>query len=234
MHLPANPDRIMAMKKAEMEDHSRRYEAIVSQARSAQQGGMYQNAIKLARSSWQHIDGMMQFERKYTGQESVNVEGIEIVLSLAPMLFDFMSLDELESFLKSQRRVEKNASGDLAAKLSASRKLMWDAHRLWEFLEHNSESRQDDVYRDLGGDLDRWQMISALWETAGILRRSRDGGFERLALTTQMDEPAWGKCSNCGAVGRAIKTTLLVEINCPKCRTRAHFVILVRHAEHPA
>ncbi|MBI3836686.1 MAG: hypothetical protein HY288_01965 [Planctomycetia bacterium] len=222
------------MKKAEMEDHHRQYDALISQARDAEQGGMYQKAIKLALSSWQYIDGMMQYERKYADRESVDIEGIDIVLSYAPLLFDFVSLDKLESLLKSQRRIEKNASGDLAINLSKARTLMWDAHRLWEYLEHNSESRQDDLYHDLGGDHERWQGIAAVWESVGILCRSPDGGSHRLALYTQMNESALGKCSNCGTVGKAPKAKFLVEINCPKCRTRTFFIILARQPEKPA
>ena len=51
----------MAMNKAETEQHHAQYHAVLSETREALQGGDYKKAVDLAVSSWEHIDGMMQY-----------------------------------------------------------------------------------------------------------------------------------------------------------------------------
>ena len=77
------------MKKAEMEDHRAEYQALMSKARSAEREGFCRRAVELALASWDHIDGMMQYERRYENKEFANVQGIEMILKYAPLLFDF-------------------------------------------------------------------------------------------------------------------------------------------------
>jgi len=141
----------MAMTKAELERHRDQYQLWVSKARAAAHQGSYREAVELAVSSLDSVDGMMQYERKYGDAESVNVEGIEIVLRCAPPIFHFHSLDSLESLLKAQRRIERNASGDIPGGLREARAVMWDAHRLWSHLERHPDCRQDELCGALGG-----------------------------------------------------------------------------------
>ena len=35
---------------------------------------------KLALSSWDYIDGMMQYERRYNGEEFASIQGIDVIL----------------------------------------------------------------------------------------------------------------------------------------------------------
>src|SRR4051794_39311350 len=126
----------MAMTKAEMEGHHAAYHAVVAKARQAQQSGLYPEAIAFAMSSWEHVDGMMQYDRKQSGNADVaTIEGIEIVLNCAPFVLDVQSLDNLDELLKSQRRIIKNTSENLTQRLSTSRTLLWAAHDLWNHLE---------------------------------------------------------------------------------------------------
>ncbi len=216
------------MTKAETEIHREEYHALISKARCAEQEGLYREALDLALSSWDHIDGMMQYERKYDNREFVNVEGIDLVLKYAPFLFDFQSLDRLEALLKTQRRIERNTSEDLSDDLSMARTLMWETHRLWNLLEQNSEWRQDELRPALGGDQDRWRSMSETWEKMGLIRRTPDGRSHRLALYTQMRAAILAKCPSCGAVVKAAKAKLLESVLCPNCRQRVLFVLLLR------
>src|SRR5262249_12965728 len=108
----------MAMTKAEMDSHRTEYYALISNARSAEEQNRYSEAIELAKFSWEHSDGMMQYERKYDQSEFISLDAFEIVLNLAPLLFDFESLNKMEEFLKSQRRIERRISDDLPDRLS--------------------------------------------------------------------------------------------------------------------
>jgi len=221
----------MAMTKAELERHQAEYYALVTQVRSALQSRRFHLAIELAVSAWPYIDGMMQFERRYESKEFKSIEAIDVVVRLAPLLFDFQCLNKLADLLKAQRRIDKNASADLAANLSNAQALMWEAHRLWKHLEANLDARQDELRKNLGGDQDRWRGIAEEWERIGVVRRTPDGGSYRLALCTRMDEPVHGKCPSCGVVAKARKARMLVETPCPKCGVLARFVILAARPE---
>jgi hypothetical protein len=216
--------------KAELEYDRAEYYAWIAKAHAAQQKYLFRQAMELAMSSWDHIDGMMQYERKYESRDSFTIEGIEIVLQYAPLLFDFTRLDKLELLLKNQRRIAKSASDDLADKISKAKALMWEAHRFWNHLERQSVVRQDELRREFGGDLDGWWFISETWEAIGLICRVHDGSSYRLAFSTQMDKPALAKCPSCGTVARAPKRRFLEEIICPKCQAEDYFVILSRES----
>ena len=119
----------MPLKKSEMEAHRAAYYALIS-ARAALQQGLYHKAIDEASASWEYIDGMMQYERRYESKEFESVEGIDIVLEFAPLVFGFQSLEKLDELLRSQRRIDKHSSDDLAARLDSARQSLRDVHRL--------------------------------------------------------------------------------------------------------
>ena len=223
----------MAMKKAEMEAHQTQYYVLLAEAREARRAGLYRNAIELAMSSWPCIDGMMQFERKHWKKDFASIEAIDIVLRFAPFIFDSGALDNLAVLLKGQKRIDKNASADIADNLSRCRALMWDAHRMWQHLERHPNARQDDLSKNLGGNQDRWRLVAEQWEKMDLVRRTPDRGSYLLALNTDMDQRIFAKCSSCGAVAKARKTKFLAAIDCPKCRATTLFVILAQTAPDP-
>jgi predicted Zn-ribbon and HTH transcriptional regulator len=216
----------MAMKKAEMEFHQSQYLELMRRAREAQGQGLYRRAIECALATWEHIDGMMQYERKYRDASFDSVESIDLVLRFAPLLFDFPSLDSLETLLKRQRRIERDTTDDLGARVSQARALMADAHRLWTHLERNPESRQDELAAVLGGDQRRWRSMAEAWEAMSLLRRTPERRSYQLALSTRMGEVVPAKCSRCGTKADAPKAMFLEALTCPQCRSAADFVIL--------
>jgi len=215
----------MAMTKAEMERDYRNYETKMKTARAAHRDGMYRDAVKLALSAWDHIDGMMQYARRYEKTEFDSIEAIDLVLKYAPMLFDYATLDTLESMLKSQRRIERDTAADMGEKLSSARALMWDAHRMWNHIEEHAETMQDELRARLGGDQAGWRSIAEAWEKMGILRRSADSGSYRLALITRLGEVVSAKCPSCGEVADAPKAMWLEYTVCPHCHASVLFVI---------
>ena len=216
----------MAMKKAEKEYHRTAYRSLIAKARSAERHGLYRETVDLALSSWDHIDGMMQYERKYEDKEFSSIQGIDLVMEYAPLLFDFSSLDTLETLLKNYRRIDKNTSESLADKLAKARVLMWNAHRLWDHLERHPETRQNKLSRILGGDHDQWQAVVTVWDKMGLLRRTSKGISNRLSLSTRMGKVVSAKCPSCGGVVDAPKSMFLEKLACPECRETVLFVIL--------
>ena len=209
-----------------METHRARYQGLMLKARLSEEVGLYRAAVDLALATWEHIDGMMQYERRYADKEFTSIQGIDMILKYAPLLLDFNSLNTLETLLKNYRRIEKNTSHNLADKLAKARTLMRDAYRLWDHLEHHPEARQDKLRQILGGDQDQWRSMVTAWEKMGLLRRTPESGSYRLALSTRMGKVVSAKCFSCGCVVDAPKAMFLEKQICSECRTRAMFVIL--------
>jgi len=221
----------MAKKKAELEFETEQHRATMREVHSAQQGGQIQMAVDLAVFAFQYIDGMMQFERKYEDETARHsVESIDFVLRFAPLLFDTRSLDAVTTLLKSQRRIDNNATADLAAEVNKARILLGDAYRLWNHLEQNTEVRQDQLRSRLGGDQELWRWIAETWDGMGLVRRIPEQNSYRLSLVTRMNEITRGKCPLCGVTGKAAKARLLEEITCPKCGKGTRFVLMPANA----
>ncbi len=216
----------MAMSKAEMEAHWNEYKALVSRARSLREAGMHREAIELAVSSWLHIEGMMQYDRKYSGDQGVSIEAIEVVLACSPFLLDYSSLDALETLLSSQRRISKASSKDLVEELATARRVMGSARKLWNHLELQTEWSEDQLLVALGGQPSQWRILLETWEQMGLLRRILNTGTARWALATQMGELVFAKCPSCAAVVKGEKAAFLKNAACPKCRKQVLFVLL--------
>ncbi len=219
------------MKKEELERDAARYDALVSRARELLRGGLYREAVTLAREAWPHIDGMMRFKQKYEDREFTSLAAIDLVLKYAPLLMDRQSLDELEKLLKDCRRIEKNTKQNLGAKLSEARSVLWNAHRLWDYLEMHPDSRQDELRRVLGGDQEFWRSISEEWDRMGLVERRPEGGSYRLSLATRLGKIVRGKCPGCGGSMEAPKAMFFEPMSCPGCGGEVLFVIL---SEGPA
>lgn len=216
----------MAMRKADMEAHYSAYAALISEARAACRNGLYRKAIELALDSWEHIDGMMRYARKYEGKEFKTIDGLDIVLKYAPMLFDFRSMNRLEVLLGEQRCLEKNTSQDVAEMLAKARSSMWYVHRLWEHLERCGDATEDKLKKLSGGSRATLRTALDVWEKMGLLRRQATNGAERISLATRMGEVVSGKCPVCGCVAEAPKAILLEKTECPSCQRTEYFVLL--------
>lgn len=215
------------MNKAEMEAHATEYQSLVFQARAAEKRGRFADVIRFALASCEHIDGMMQYDRKYQGKTFASVLGIDLVLRYAPLLFDHRSLDEIGTFLKDARRIERDTSADMGENLARARRTMWNAHMLWNYLEANPGARQDGIPKALGGDQDAWRSIAEAWEKMEVLHRAPAEAGYRVTLRTRMDEPLEGKCPSCGHIARESKRRLLEPLSCTHCHAETTLVLLV-------
>lgn len=217
----------MALKKDELREHWDCYQALMGEARAAERNGLYQVAVDKALSSWDYVDGMMQYGRRYEKTEFTSIPAIDLTLRYAPLLLHMESLNRLEGLLKDFRRIEKNTSHSLGDKLEASKALMWEAYRLWDHLERNPDFRQDELARTLGGDQEHWRSIVEGWEKMGLIRRQPDGRSYKLRLATRMGEIISAKCPHCGVVVQAPKAMCLEENTCPECRRKVILVMLM-------
>jgi hypothetical protein len=217
----------MAKNKAQLQSDVAHYRAAVAAMRTAHSEGRYSDAVGIATKACDFVDGMMQYERRFESQsERKSIETINYVFQYAPLIFDRISLETINGLLKSQKRVDKNTTADLAGELKAALDLMWDAHRLWTLLEQVSDAPQDKFRVTLEGDQDRWRAIAESWGHMGLVRRVPERESYRISLVTRIAEEVRGKCASCGATGKAAMGRFLEEIACPKCKAKTQFVIL--------
>jgi hypothetical protein len=158
-----------------------------------------------------------------------SVAAIELVLKYAPLLFHLETLTKLDTLLRTEKRIDKNASADLARSVATAMTEMWANHRLLNFIESNPECRQDSLRSHLGGDQEYWRWVAEAWEKMGLVCRTPDRGSYRLALATRMGQLVEGKCPGCGHIDRAPKAMFLEEIACPSCGRAVWFVLLSSH-----
>ena len=188
-------------------------------------------AVQKALEAWQFVDGMMQYERRYDDREFSSIRAIDLVLKYAPLLLDFQSLDGLADLLRNCRRIEKNTSESLAGRLELARTRLWAAYRLYDHLERNPGTRQDELRKLLGGEQDTWREIAEAWEGMGLVFRVPCGGSYALSLVTRLAELVPTICPACGTRTEAPKAMLLEESSCPNCGKGVLFAILASKQE---
>jgi hypothetical protein len=173
---------------------------------------------------------MMQYERRYEEKEFQSVEGIDIVLTFAPILLRFDALDELATLLQSERGIDRKASDDLANRLCESRVLLARIRDIFDFLEKQTRFAEDALRANVAWEDRQWWLIVSTWTNMGLIERTREDGRYWLSLVAPTHEVARGKCPTCGATARAEKARFLEAATCPKCRSTVTFVILAQES----
>lgn len=212
------------MNKAEMEEHWRRYLSLVEQAQSAEKQRSFVRVIELARASWDHIDGMLRHQRNNPAFGVRNLDGIELVLRYAPLVFDEGMLNQAEEFLKSKRRVAKESPVDLVAAIESARERLWLAYAIWDQLEREercSLSALETRHRDCRSDL---RLTLLVWESLNIVRRWHSGDTDWIGFCSWALGTTAAKCPGCGVVARHARRAIHEETMCHSCRHRGRFV----------
>jgi hypothetical protein len=212
------------MNKSEMEHHRAAYYQHLSDAMSALEQNACNEAVRSAVSSLDHLDGMMQYERKYEGKESFDIAAINLVLRFAPLMFDEESIDRLEALLKEQRRIAKYTNTNLEQRVAAARETMWHAHHLWNQLESHAHASEAGTAGERGENREQQRKVLEEWGQMGLVCQSEKPA--RVSLTTDMDQAIAARCPACGVVAKAPKTKALEQRHCPKCRASVSFVLL--------
>lgn len=224
----------MAKKKAELQADRDAYDAALRLVRAELSADRLTVAVRSAVQGLAFVDGMMAYRRQYDDVDFRSVELIDVILRYAPLVFDARSLAALDETLRTQKRIDRHASDDLAARLETARADLRRNHTLWNHLERHPDSRQDELRRRLGGDQDDWRWTCETWEKLGLLRRSPAGASYTLALVTRTGAVVSAKCPGCGGVELAPKAMFYDRIDCPTCRETQAFVLLNEFGQEPA
>ena len=204
-----------------MELAVRAYGEDIVNAKDLIRRGSIAEAIQCAVSAWQHLDGMMRYQKKYAQIEFDSVECIDLVCEYAPIVLDYESLDALESLLGSQRRIDRNTSESLSQKLGEARARLRVCWGIIDYFERLGP--QPELPRDVGTTESRVSagIVEKLIEHGVLLQR---GGHFR--LVTRMHELWIAKCCLCGVRCQAPKRRFLAYTSCPSCARRGAMTLI--------
>lgn len=183
----------------------------------------YMSALRHIVQAWDHLAQSMEYEQRFEGRKISNVESIDVALHYAPLLFASHVLGKLRDLLKSKRRIDRDASDDLAELLEAACARLEDARRIWTYIDRTPGQSEAMVCAALAGSPQRCVPIIRDWCAMGVLRRTDDGG---LFLESDMNAFVNAVCPTCGATSRLPKTLLLEPAECEGCRRTEQLVLL--------
>lgn len=208
--------------KAELESEHNRCHAITLRAIAAEREHRYGEAIDLSLSCLKHLDGSIQYERKYLKVDDSPLPTIRIVFVYAPPLFRRDALDLVRELLFKNRRIVKSSGEDLKAQLDHAFDVMDVSYRAWLELDATelpttSQTRSNPAIVET---------LYRIWEKIGLIAKVTRGEQSKWSFVTRLDEPTQAKCSRCGHVLSGKKIDLLEEVRCQKCSAANRFVIL--------
>lgn len=210
--------------KAELQAAQGKYDECLARAREAESQGRFTDAIKCAAEAWQHVEAMMQYERKFEDAEFRSLPCIDLVLRIAPHLLHNEALEQLGALLKSRKSIDKHATDDLATRLTGANETLGKLHRLWDHIERHAGARQDRLESELGGEQSEWRGICECQETMGFFIRERRGNSFCLYLRARLDSKVRCKCIKCGAESVREKRSALSSHQCERCEQVAAMV----------
>lgn len=214
----------MAKSKAELEIDACQHTALMNETRMLHASGKILPSVRMAVSAWPHVDGMLQYERRFGDRQATRaIDSIDFVLSYAPVTFDAEALTELEGLLKSQRRIVKSASTDLVQRLVDAKTLMWSAYSVWTHLERYEGFDLQELESVLGHDI-RWHGVVQTWQHLGMVVCIDAGGRQIVRLATQLNGSLLACCGQCGVRRPMLLTEYLAPIDCQACGCSTFFV----------
>jgi hypothetical protein len=216
------------MTKAEMEAHSYAYQERMQAVRVAENAGLYGAAVAAAISAWQHIDGMLQYRKKYESHDTISIESVEVVLEFAPLLLDARSIAALEQLLDDNRRINSEISRD---KLAEARSRLRETHRIWTYIELHPNVEQTELWAVSGANKKEWQAVVGAWTKMGLVHQTERENSFTVALATRMGQIVSAKCPSCGTVVQGPKGMFVEPAHCTECRHTGLFVLLANQWE---
>lgn len=214
------------MAKADLQADQTAYDAILSMAREAERAGLYGEALEHATRAWPHLEGMMQFERRWEGAEFRSVPCIDLVLRLAPPLLHERALNALGELLKARKSIDRHASDDLAARLRLAREQLQLAYRLWRQLETAPSTPQVSLGVVLGAPQSVVLETLDRWVEMGIAARAGVGSSLEISLSVDLGRPTLAKCPVCGTTHTLPRRQAVAATDCPDCNQRTELTLL--------
>ena len=209
--------------KAELEAARDRYGRCAATADFAAKNRDPAKALGASLASLEFVPPFVGWARKYGGGAGAGVElpTIDLILGLAPALFEWRAVERLAAFAAAEAKLFKRLGRDLAGEVRAAGEQFRVTSALWDRL----------AALGAGAPLPEWSARDALpaekvavrvWSELGVAAGSRAG----VRLQGALDDPAVGMCGVCGALRRGESREFLIDQTCAACGKRAAFVII--------
>jgi hypothetical protein len=209
-------------KKADLHEAYRSYSALSAEAARAEQNGDHVQALQNAVASLAFQHDSVAFLRRFQKIEAPRLTSVELILRLAPLVFDPKPLDAVADWLAEANRAERKAYPEFAGQLDAARRRLALALRAWP--SHRPAALPPLAVEDAR----TVQEMLAFWTWRGAVLKVAVPGATHYRLVTHPDRLARGKCHRCGAEDRARLAELLAPRRCPHCRAPSEFAVLER------
>lgn len=208
------------MSKAHLAAAQVQYDALVSRAMEAESRGDTLEAVRLAQEAWKHLPDMMKFEKKYEEGTFQSVPCIDMVLRLAPPLLDIDALTGVETLLKQNRSIDRDASDDLAARLKEARSRLNSCWRVLRLLETTDGARWLDLQQETQlNEPELRSTIESLF-TVGLLKPHASDHPTRFRLNDVLTRAVHATCAACGC-SEDLTLDVAVSLDaCPACGRR--------------
>lgn len=215
------------MKKAEMEQADRQYEACRKSARTALSQHEYEKALLQCKKSLEFIDGKLALAKRELGTNDVPLPTLDWILQYAPALFQHDYLTDLQELVAGNRKLKK-LDADYLARTEAALRAEETAARLWNHIAATPGCLQRSLSRDIERPQKELVQILEVWEEAGIVLRESvpSSKTHSLTMVTDLDRPSRARCWSCGLKVKATRRRFLVRLSCVKCKQKSHFVLL--------
>jgi hypothetical protein len=191
----------------------------------ATEEGRWRDALHLAVHALDFVDGMMRYMERYEERADPELGAVDFVCRFAPLLLENKALDQLEVVLKEAPRIARKSGRDLAARLLDARLDLERCYQLWSLVECGGGLDRNDAAAVLGRAADAKTMFEC-WVEVGLLEQSGVGTSARLRMVSRLDDPAKGKCLNCGAVNQTKRRVLYHALACRGCGRRGYMLLM--------
>jgi hypothetical protein len=207
----------MAKTKAELQNDQAEYDRLHAAALAAVGRVDFDAALDHCIDSLKHVDGMMQFEKRWEKRQFHSVETIDLLLRYAPILQRRDCLDALTTILAADRRIDRLATADLAALLLEADLRFRRVSQLIDFVGEFGNAAREMLAARYGGPPEEWAALSETLEQVHYLTTVHTGDRLELQRRTDISRDASGQCRNCGTVARAPLEDLLGGCVCQSC-----------------
>lgn len=194
-----------------------RYLSLLQRALAELQNNRFFEAIELAVESLAFVNGTFQYERKQLNNDAFDFPTHEIIFQYAPRLFHFRSLNAVRLHLDQNKQLEKSTKYEFRKRLQDARDEMAECLALWKTME---------TTREINNLSYRCKRAIELWSQIGLIVPDQSNNNNTWIFAFDYAALYRGKCSQCGAVSNAKKSSLLKKMKCPKCNTMSALTII--------
>lgn len=214
------------MRIAELEAHHDEYLELETAISTMLRERQFPAVFSVCEKSLPHIVPAIKFRKKRDiHPETPNLLAFTVVYKYGPPLFEHAVIESFFDFAKSTRLIAKHEKGFLELVETALEREE-AARLLWNELDLNPRSLQEDIGSKLGLDRRSTVEILEVWAELGIITREAKGNSYESFFRFSPDALTEGMCPACGVRARGRREAFYRPGSCKKCGNEGYYHIL--------